>query len=62
MVAAANINVIQTTGMKQIPISHPPIACCHDIFGAATIALQIAKTINDAQRAIIQRQTRSIRR
>ena len=52
MVAAAKNNVVHATGMKQNPISHPPIACCHDIFGAATFALQIAKTINDAQRAI----------
>lgn len=52
MAPAANINVRNATGMKQNPISHPPIACRHDTFGAATFALQIAKTINDAQRGI----------
>ena len=42
-----------TTGMKQNPISHPPIACSHDLFGAVAFAFQIAKTLNGAERAII---------
>jgi hypothetical protein len=46
-------NVIHTTGMKQNPISHPPIACCLDMFGAAALALQIARTLNGARRALI---------
>jgi len=57
MVAAAKNgaknNVITATGVKQNPISHPPIAWCLDICGAATLALQIARTLNDAQRAIV---------
>ena len=52
MAPAAIINVRNATGMKQNPISHPPIACCHDTCGAATFALQIAKTINDTQRGV----------
>ena len=47
----SNRNV--TTGMKKNPISHPPIECSHDLFGAVAFAFQIAKTLNGAERAII---------
>ena len=55
MSTAAKNNGTHTTGMMQNPISHPPIACSHDLFGAAAFAFQIAKTLNGVQRAIPQR-------
>jgi hypothetical protein len=55
MIPSAKPTGIQTTGMTQNPISHPTTACSFDLFGAAAFAFQIAKTLNDAQRAIMQR-------
>jgi hypothetical protein len=55
MIPAAKPTGIHTTGMMQNPISHPTTACSFDLFGAAAFAFQIAKTLNDAQRAIMQR-------
>ena len=49
--AMSNRNV--TTGMKKNPISHPPIVCSHDLFGAVAFAFQMAKPLNGAERAII---------
>ena len=36
----------------QNPISHPPIACSLDLFGAAAVAFRIAKMLKGAQRVI----------
>jgi hypothetical protein len=55
MIPSAKPTGIQTTGMMQNPISHPTTACSFDLFGAAAFAFQIAKTLNNAQRAIQQR-------
>ena len=42
-----------TTLVMQNPISHPPIACSSDLFGAAAFALRIANTLKGAQRTIL---------